>query len=82
MKRHNAGKAILTSLLFLGASGFVQAQEVKVGINLPYTGIGAEFAQQVDRGMDLYLKLNPDAVKPYTLKLIKRDVKNPGGADA
>ena len=59
-----------------------QAQEVKVGINLPFTGIGAEFAQLIDRGMELYLKLNADKVKPYTIKLIKRDVKNPGGADA
>jgi branched-chain amino acid transport system substrate-binding protein len=82
MKRHHALKATLTSLLLLGATGLVQAQEVKVGINLPYTGIGAEFAQQIDRGMEQYLKLNADAVKPYTLKLIKRDVKNPGGADA
>src|SRR5712691_2027810 len=81
-KKSGARKAILMSLLFLGATGIVQAQEVKVGINLPYTGIGAEFAQQIDRGMELYLKLNPDAVKPYSLKLIKRDVKNPGGADA
>src|SRR6266852_9581069 len=63
-------------------TSWVQAQEVKVGVNLPYTGIGAEFAQLVDRGMELYLKLNPDKVKPYTIKLIKRDVKNPGGADA
>ena len=82
MTRHHALKATLTSLLLLGATGLVQAQEVKVGINLPYTGIGAEFAQQIDRGMEQYLKLNADAVKPYTLKLIKRDVKNPGGADA
>jgi branched-chain amino acid transport system substrate-binding protein len=59
-----------------------QAQEVKVGVNLPYTGIGAEFAQLVDRGMELYIKLNADKIKPYTIKLIKRDVKNPGGADA
>jgi branched-chain amino acid transport system substrate-binding protein len=59
-----------------------QAQEIKVGVNLPYTGIGAEFAQLVDRGMEQYLKLNPDALKPYTIKLIKRDVKNPGGNDA
>ena len=29
-----------------------QAQEVKVGVNLPYTGIGAEFAQLIDRGME------------------------------
>jgi hypothetical protein len=32
------------------------AQEVKVGVVLPYTGIGAELAQQMDRGMELYLK--------------------------
>src|SRR5262245_43583573 len=59
-----------------------QAQEVKVGVNLPYTGIGAEFAQQVDRGMELYLKLNADKVKPYKITLIKRDVKDPSGANA
>src|SRR5438046_9954594 len=58
------------------------AQEVKVGVNLPYTGIGAEFAQLVDRGLELYLKLNADKVKPYKITLIKRDVKNPAGADA
>ena len=34
------------------------ALRMKVGVNLPYTGIGAEFAQLVDRGMELYLKLN------------------------
>ena len=58
------------------------AQEVKVGVNLPYTGIGAEFAQLVDRGMELYLKLNADQVKPYKIVLIKRDVKDPSGANA
>src|SRR5438128_10161197 len=63
-------------------TSWAQAQEIKVGVNLPYTGIGAEFAQLIDHGMELYLKLNPDQVKPYTIKLIKRDVKNPAGADA
>ena len=61
---------------------YAYAQEVKVGVNLPYTGVAAEIAQQMDRGMELYLKLNADKVKPYTIRLIKRDVKNPGGADA
>ncbi len=64
------------------ATASAEAQEVKVGVVLPYTGIGAEFAQQADRGMELYLKLNADAVKPYTVKLIKRDDKNPSGADS
>ena len=63
------------------ASGAL-AQEVKVGVVLPYTGVGAEFAQQMDRGMELYLKLNADQVKPYTITLIKRDSKAPNGAEA
>jgi branched-chain amino acid transport system substrate-binding protein len=61
-------------------ASLAQAQEVKVGIVLPYTGVGAELAQQIDRGLELYLKLNP--VKPYKITLIKRDARNPGGADA
>jgi branched-chain amino acid transport system substrate-binding protein len=72
--------AVVTGLAL--AAGAAQAQEVKVGTVLPYTGIGAEFAQLADRGMELYLKLNPDAVKPYTIKIIKRDDKNPSGADS
>jgi branched-chain amino acid transport system substrate-binding protein len=58
------------------------AQEVKVGVALPYTGIGAEFAQLVDRGMELYLKVNADKLPPYKITLVKRDVKDPGGANA
>ena len=50
-------------------------QEVRVGVNLPYTGVGAELAQQIDRGMEQYLKLNP--VKGYKITLVKRDVKDP-----
>ena len=63
-------------------TALAHAQDVKVGVNLPYTGIGAEFAQLVDRGMELYLKLNADKVKPYKITLIKRDVKDPSGANA
>jgi branched-chain amino acid transport system substrate-binding protein len=59
-----------------------RAQDIKIGVALPYTGIGAEFAQLIDRGMEIYLKLNADKVKPYKFTLIKRDVKNPAGADA
>ena len=76
-------KRLMAAVAVLAVStAWAQAQEVKVGVNLPYTGIGAEFAQLIDRGMELYLKLNPDKVKPYSIKLIKRDVKNPAGADA
>jgi len=74
-------RTILGAALAL-AAGPVLAQEVKVGVALPYTGIGAELAQQIDRGMEQYLKLNADKVRPYKITLVKRDVKDPGGANA
>src|SRR5262245_41066263 len=73
--------AIATAALALGTAP-ARSQEVKVGVALPFTGIGAEFAQLVDRGMELYLKLNVDKVKPYKITLIRRDVKDPSGANA
>lgn len=74
-----------TALAISASCALVQAtaaQEVKAGIVLPYTGVGAEFAQQMDRAMELYLKLNADEVKAYTITLIKRDSKAPDGAGA
>jgi len=58
------------------------AQTVKIGVVLPYTGVGAEFGQQVDRGMQMYMKLNPGAFAPYKVELVRRDSKNPSGAEA
>lgn len=76
----------MMQLLAAGAlaalAALAHAQTVKVGIVLPYTGVGAEFAQQVDRGIQLYMKQNPDAFGGTKVELVKRDAKNPGGADA
>ena len=58
------------------------AQDVKVGLILPYTGVGAELAQQMDRGIEQFLKLNAAAVKPFKITIIKRDSKAPDGAAA
>jgi branched-chain amino acid transport system substrate-binding protein len=81
MTRHGTVMISAVPLLLLGAIGLAQAQEVKVGVVLAYTGVGAELGQQVDRGIELYLKLNADKVKPYKITLIKRDEKDPGGAN-
>src|SRR5512146_1312700 len=78
MKLHVAAAAAAFALI----DGSAAAQEVKVGVALPYSGVGAELGRQVDRGIELFLTMNPDAFKPYTLKLIKRDYKDPGGATA
>jgi branched-chain amino acid transport system substrate-binding protein len=58
------------------------AQEVKVGIALPFSGIGAELGQKIERGIELYLDHNADFIKPYKITLIKRDTKTPDGATA
>ena len=77
-----AGLGSLVAVVSGAMTQEASAQEIKVGVVLPYTGVGAEFAQQMDRGLELYLKLNADQVKPYTITLIKRDSKAPNGAEA
>ena len=74
---------IIAAGLALGlAAGVAQAQEIKVGLVLPYSGVGAELAQPIDRGVELYLKTHANEIKPYTIKLIKRDYKDASGATA
>ncbi len=63
-------------------AALAQAQTVKVGVVMTYTGVGAEFGQQIGRGMDMFMKLNPNAFGSCKVELVKRDSKNPGGADA
>src|SRR5271156_7197218 len=83
MSKHMiAAIAALTVAAGGAMTGAAQAQDVKVGLILPYTGVGAELAQQMDRGMEQYLKLNADQAKPYTFTFIKRDSKAPDGATA
>ena len=79
--RHAGVRLALAAALAAGAT-LAQAQTVKIGVVLPYTGVGAEFGQQVDRGIQMFLKLNPGAFGPYKVQLVKRDSKNPSGAEA
>jgi len=75
----------LLALAFAAASlaaASAGAQTVRVGVVLPLTGVGAEFGQQVDRGIQMFMKLNPDAFGPYKVEFVKRDSKNPSGAEA
>lgn len=75
-------KMVISAAAVVAMSGIAGAQEVKVGLVLPYSGVGAELAQPIDRGVELYLKTHADELKPYTIKLIKRDVKDASGANA
>ncbi len=65
-----------------GATSQAQAQDVKIGLILPYTGPGAELSPQMDKAIDLYQKLHAAQIKPYKYTIIKRDSKAPNGAAA
>lgn len=65
-----------------GAPGAASAQEVKIGLILPYTGPGAELSPNMDKAIDLYQKLDAAQIKPFKLTIIKRDSKAPNGAAA
>jgi branched-chain amino acid transport system substrate-binding protein len=76
-------RTIIAAVAALSVStGAAFAQEVKIGLILPYTGPGAELTPEMDKAIDLYLKLNAAQVKPYTFTIIKRDSKAPNGAAA
>ena len=81
-RARNSPIRLLVFAVLAITSSTASAQEVRVGVLLPYTGVGAENGRQIDRGLELYLKLNADKVKPYTIKLVKRDVKDARGANA
>ena len=73
-------KALLFSLLATSlAVSTALADTVKIGVVMTYSGGAAEFGQQIDRGMDLYLQRHPEAFGDHVIELIKRDAKSPGG---
>ena len=80
MKRHAASALASLGLLLLTAAA--PAQEIKVGLMLPFTGVAAEIGQQNVRGIEQYMKLNPEKLGPYTFRLIKRDEKDASGSNA
>ena len=52
-KRMIAAVAATTVAAGLAMTQAALAQEIKVGVILPYTGVGAELAQQIERGAQL-----------------------------
>ncbi|HEX6112126.1 MAG TPA: ABC transporter substrate-binding protein [Geminicoccaceae bacterium] len=62
------------------APPLAMAETVKVGVVMTYSGGGAQFAQQIERAMDLYMDQEGKAkLGEHEIELIKRDARNPGG---
>jgi branched-chain amino acid transport system substrate-binding protein len=63
-------------------AGAAEAQTVKVGVVVPFSGANADLGHQMDKAFDLYVKLHAQDIAPYKVELIKRDEGPPTGAVA
>jgi branched-chain amino acid transport system substrate-binding protein len=68
--------------LALAVGSTAQAQTVKIGVVLPFSGANADLGHQMDKAFDLYVKLHAKDIAPYKVELIKRDEGPPTGAVA
>jgi branched-chain amino acid transport system substrate-binding protein len=70
------------AVLALTVGGTAQAQTVKIGVVLPFSGANADLGHQIDKAFDLYIKLHAKDIAPYKVDIIKRDEGPPTGAQA
>ncbi len=68
--------------LALTVGGTAQAETVKIGVVLPFSGANADLGHQIDKAFDLYVKLHAKDIAPYKVEIIKRDEGPPTGAVA
>lgn len=59
-----------------------QAENVKIGVMLPFSGVNADLGDANVKAMDLYVKLHAKDIAPHTVEIIKRDEGPPSGANA
>ncbi|HEY5380080.1 MAG TPA: ABC transporter substrate-binding protein [Pseudolabrys sp.] len=68
--------------LALSVGGTAQAETVKIGVVLPFSGANADLGHQIDKAFDLYVKLHAKDLLPNKVEIIKRDEGPPTGAVA
>ena len=68
--------------LAVTVGGTAQAENVKIGVVLPFSGANADLGHQIDKAFDLYIKLHAKDIAPNTVQIIKRDEGPPTGAQA
>jgi branched-chain amino acid transport system substrate-binding protein len=76
------GFAALAFPLAFALDGSAQAETIKIGVMLPFSGANADLGHQVDKAFDLYVKLHAKDIAPHKVEIIKRDEGSPTGASA
>jgi branched-chain amino acid transport system substrate-binding protein len=71
--------AVLATFAWVPAAN---AEVIKVGVVLPYSGVNADLGNQIDKAFDLYVKLHASDLGNNSIQLVKRDEGPPSGANA
>jgi len=58
------------------------AEMIRIGVMLPYSGVNADLGDVQDKAIDLFLKVHGNMVGPHKIEIIKRDEGPPSGASA
>ena len=75
MNRKTIGALVAAAAMFGAVAA--HANDVKVGVLLPFSGGEAGSGMQVWRGIELYMAQHPEAFGPNKVTLIKRDTTGP-----
>jgi branched-chain amino acid transport system substrate-binding protein len=59
-----------------------QAETVKIGIILPFSGVNADLGDASKKGFDLYVRLHARDIAPHQVEIVERDEGPPSGANA
>jgi branched-chain amino acid transport system substrate-binding protein len=73
--------AFAASLLALCGAAAAQAETIKVGVVLPYSGPNSDLGNQIDKAFDLYVKLHAKDLGDNKIELVKRDEGPASGAN-
>src|SRR5215468_10027500 len=71
-----------TAAIAFAVGGMAQAETIKIGVVLPFSGANADLGHQVDKAFDLYVKLHAKDIEPHKVEIVKRDEGPPTGAQA
>lgn len=75
-------KLLGCAALGLVLAAAARAENVKIGIMLPFSGVNADLGDANIKAMDLYVKLHAKDIAPHTIEIVKRDEGPPSGANA
>ncbi len=75
-------KLPLMAAFALLCAGAAQAADIKIGVVASFSGVNAEYGDQIMRAIDLYMHAHADQLGANKIEIIKRDSGPPTGAGA